>query len=232
MDFSPLILLIEDEENLRNTIRLNLELEGYNVITCADGNDVLEVFNKHHFHLIILDIMLPNIDGVTLCIEIRKQNSTVPVLFLSAKGTGQDKVAGLKAGADDYLSKPFVLEEFLLRVKNLIYRYANIKYAALADQYCFGENCLNFNTYNAVNFNKEEINLSKKEVHLLKLLISKEGAVVSRDEIMQEVWGGDSASNARTIDNFVLNFRKYFEKNSKNPEHFFSIRGVGYKFVK
>lgn len=225
------ILLVEDEENLLKTIRLNLELEGYEVSIARSGSEALNEFKKETFNLIILDVMLPEINGFDVCEQIRKENTKVPILFLTAKGSSSDKVQGLKLGADDYLTKPFNLEELLLRIQILVKRGNQQKESDKSlDSYSFGTNNVNFATYVIIGINgKAEI--SKKEIALLKLLIERKGEVVSREEILDSVWGKDAYPSSRTIDNYILAFRKYFEKNQREPIHFHSIRGVGYKFT-
>lgn len=223
------ILLVEDEENLLKTIQLNLELEGYSVSTAVTGTEALKVFRKDNFNLIILDVMLPEMNGYDVCEEIRKENTKVPVLFLTAKGSSSDKIQGLKIGADDYLTKPFNLEELLLRVQILIKR-GNQQTERSIEKYSFGGNVVNFITYEIQGINGDT-ELSKKEIALMKLLIERKGEVVSREEILDSVWGKDAYPSSRTIDNYILAFRKYFEKNQREPIHFHSIRGVGYKFT-
>lgn len=226
------ILLVEDEDNLRGTLRLNLELEGNDVTDARDGKSAFDIFRSAHFDLIILDVMLPEMDGYTLCRKIRMENTEVPVLFLTAKGSGDERVQGLKLGADDYLAKPFNLQELLLRVNNLLKRGAPNSAARIEHQsYRFGGNEINFATYEIKTFRGERQTVSKREIHLLKLLIGKKNEVVSREEILKNVWEYDVYPSTRTIDNYIVNFRKYFEKNPRDPEYFFSVRGVGYKFV-
>jgi two-component system alkaline phosphatase synthesis response regulator PhoP len=225
------ILLVEDEEHLRKTIGLNLELEGYAVMAAADGIEALREFRRNNFQLIILDVMLPEMNGFDVCEQIRKEDPAVPVLFLTAKGSGEDKVQGLKLGADDYMTKPFNLEELLLRVQILIRRSSPAKATPGGpDTYSFGGNEVNFITYEIRGINGTT-ELSKREIALLKLLTRRKGEVVSREEILDEVWGTDAYPSSRTIDNYILAFRKYFEKNQREPRHFHSIRGVGYKFT-
>lgn len=223
------ILLVEDEENLLKTIKLNLELEGYLVSTAETGTKAIQEFGKAKHDLIILDVMLPGISGFDVCEYIRKENKDVPVLFLTAKGTSMDRVQGLKLGADDYLTKPFELEEFLLRVRNLLKR-AGGKTNGL-ENYTLGNYEINFSNYEVKNKNGEKRTLTNKEIQLLKLLIENKNKVVSRDVILENIWGADVYPTARTIDNYILAFRKYFENNPKEPQHFHSIRGVGYKFT-
>lgn len=226
------ILLVEDEENLQEALKLNLELENYEVSCASDGPEALKKVEQEYFDLIILDIMLPEIDGISVCETIRIKNIPVPILMLSAKSTSADRVMGLKKGADDYMTKPFNLEELLLRVEKLIEKNKKLQdRKSVEDEYSFGGNIINFSAQEAVNLKKEVIALSKKEVMLLKLLIENKNEVVSRERILQAVWGYQVFPTTRTIDNFILNFRKYFEKDSREPEHFHSVRSVGYKFT-
>jgi len=227
------ILLVEDESHFLEAITLNLELEGYEVIQAVDGKQGYKYFKSAKFDLIILDLMLPHIDGLTLCKNIRLENAHVPIIMLTAKGSNQEKVEGLKSGADDYITKPFNLEEFLLRVQSLLRRSSSgtVK-NSVPDIIAIGNKTINFLTYEVNGANAEVVVLSKKEVQLLKLLVDKENEVVSRDTILEEIWGYEIYPTARTIDNFILNLRKYFEENPKEPKHFHSIRGVGYKFNK
>ncbi len=226
------VLVAEDEESLRETLKLNLELEGYEVTTADTGPAALKVVKNEYFDLIVLDIMLPEIDGLTICETIRMQHNDVPILFLSARNSGADRVEGLKKGGDDYLTKPFNLEELLLRVNKLITKNKKIKEPqAVADFYEFSGCKIDFAAHECVGKNGLKQELSKKEAALLKLLIEHEGEVVSREQILQIVWGYNVYPTTRTIDNFILNFRKYFEADTRNPVHFHSIRGIGYKFT-
>lgn len=228
------ILVVEDEESLREALKLNLELENYEVTTADNGPAVLKLVKNEYFDLIILDIMLPDMDGITVCETIRMQHNDVPIMFLSARNTGADRVEGLKKGGDDYLTKPFNLEELLLRVDKLIVKNKKIKEPqAVADVYEFDGGCkIDFAAHECIDKDGNTQELSKKEAALLKLLIEHEGDVVSREQILQIVWGYNVYPTTRTIDNFILNFRKFFEKDSRNPKHFHSVRGIGYKFTK
>lgn len=223
------VLLVEDEENIRDLVKLNLELEDYEVVATGDGKKALKFTREQHFDLMILDIMLPEVDGYQICEQVRIRNSEVPIIFVTAKDTANDRITGLKRGADDYLTKPFVLEELLLRVNNLIRRTSKAP-ENTPEIYEFGGNKVNFATYEAEG-NPGTFNLTKKEALLLKLLIERKNEVVSRQQILQSVWGYDVYPSTRTIDNFILSFRKYFERDPKQPEFFLSVRGVGYKFV-
>jgi two-component system alkaline phosphatase synthesis response regulator PhoP len=223
------ILLVEDEENIRDAVKLNLEMEGYEVVATGEGKQALKYTREQHFDLLLLDIMLPEVDGYQILEQVRLTNLDVPVIFLTAKDAAADRVAGLKRGADDYITKPFVLEELLLRVNNLIKRTSKNP-ENTPEVYEFGDNKVNFVTYEAQG-NPGTFTLTKKEAMLLKLLVDRRNEVVSRQQILQSVWGYDVYPSTRTIDNFILSFRKYFEKDPKNPEYFLSVRGVGYKFV-
>ncbi len=227
------ILLVEDEKALRDNLKLNLEMEGYDVVTAEKGNDAIHTFQNEHFDLVILDIMLPVLDGYTVAESIRTDNDNTPIIFLSAKNTTQDKIQGLKKGADDYMVKPFELEELLLRVKLLREKsdLLNSNVTSLSDEFSFGENTVVFPAQKAINYEGNEINLSRTETKLLKLLIENESQVVSREHILQVVWGYEVYPNTRTIDNFILKFRKNFEPDSKSPIYFHSVRGVGYRFT-
>lgn len=229
----PRILLVEDEENILETIKLNLEFEGYDVETASDGELALNKTKSERFDLIVLDIMLPRLDGFAVCQAVRKTDSTTPILFLSAKNTVQDKIAGLKMGGDDYLTKPFNLEEFLLRVQILLKRSAQLKDINLndIDVFSFGQNSIYFSSYEIETFRGERKQLPVREIKLLKFMIDHKNKVVSRDDILDSVWGHEAFPTSRTIDNYILVFRKYFEEDPRSPRFFHSIRGVGYKFT-
>jgi two-component system alkaline phosphatase synthesis response regulator PhoP len=226
------ILLVEDEENLQEALKLNLELDDYEVTSSFNGADALEKVKQEHFDLIILDVMLPELDGISVCETIRLQHNQVPILILSAKNSSADRVLGLKKGADDYLTKPFNLEELLLRVEKLIKKNEQLGVIhQIPDKFIFGKNKIDFNALTATDTRGEDIELTKKEAMLLKLLIENKNEVVTREKILQAVWGYNVYPTTRTIDNFILNFRKYFEADPKNPIFFLSVRGMGYKFV-
>ncbi len=225
------ICLVEDEKSLRDMIQLNLELENYKVTTFEDGQQALKAFKINlDFNLIILDVMLPYVSGLDLCRFIREQ-STVPILFLSAKGTTADRVAGLKFGANDYLPKPFDLEEMLLKVSILTQSSIAFNTQKMA-KINIGEMTVDFETFEIKNKQFQVVYLlSKKEADLLELFTQNVNRVISRDEILDKVWGTDQFPTSRTIDNYILVFRRLFESDPRNPEHFHSIRGVGYKFT-
>jgi len=226
------ILLVEDEENLQEALKLNLELEDYEVTSVYDGAEALKAVQQEHFDLMILDVMLPELDGISVCENIRLQNNDIPILMLSAKNSSADRVLGLKKGADDYLTKPFNLEELLLRVSKLLEKSSKLAAKEPLPQiYKFGRNQVDFKASECTTRAGEKIMLTKKEMMLLKLLIENKNEVVTREKILQAVWGYNVYPTTRTIDNFILNFRKYFEEDSRNPRYFHSVRGVGYKFT-
>lgn len=225
------ILVVEDEESLRETLILNLELEGYEPVGASHGTDAAALLQGQHFDLVILDIMLPGMSGMELCASIRVSGNKVPILMLTARDSPEDRIEGLRTGADDYLGKPFHLEELLLRIRNLIRRTeTDLTEATTVPMLHFGGNTVDFQTFEATT-PRGSFTLTKKECALLRLLSERPGEVVSRAQILQIVWGYDVYPSTRTIDNFILNFRKHFEDDPKEPKHFHSIRGVGYRFT-
>ena len=225
------ICVIEDELSLSELIKMNLELEGYAVEVIVHGSEAyLRAFEMSKFDLVVLDVMLPEVSGLTICKEIRKY-SRVPVLFLSAKGTTQDRILGLKLGANDYLPKPFDLEELLLKVQILV-TGVDEEIEIPVSTMTIGNSHVNFSTFEVMNVQTKGIStLTKREIELLDFFNKKVGLVVSREEILDALWGNDQFPTSRTIDNYILGFRKLFEIDPKNPQFFHSIRGVGYKFT-
>ena len=222
------ILLVEDEEHLHSAIKLNLELEGYHVSSIFNGKNAIQKFNESRFDLIILDVMLPTINGFDICQSIRLENDQIPIMFLTAKSSNDDIVTGLKM-ADDYLTKPFNLNELLLRVNNLIKR--NNQVQNKLSQFVIGEFTIDFNSFVVSDSKGTPVELTHKQINLLKLFVEKPNEVVSRQEILEKIWGFDVYPSSRTIDNFILTFRKIFEKDVESSTYFKSIRGVGYKFT-
>lgn len=226
------ILVVEDEQSLHQTLRLNLELDGYEVTSAYDGLQAQEKLQGAHFDLVILDVMLPKLDGFSVLEGIRLHKLDTPVLILSARNASADRIAGLRKGADDYLTKPFELEELLLRVSNLVAKGIKQRQTTtLKDTYSFGGHTIDFKAQQATLQNNMVIELSKKEIMLLQLLITHANEVVTRERILQAVWGYQVFPNTRTIDNFILSYRKHFEEDSRHPRYFHSVRGVGYKFT-
>jgi two-component system alkaline phosphatase synthesis response regulator PhoP len=223
------ILVVEDEQSLLEMIAFNLELEGYEVRTVANGRQAQELANNlAQFDLVILDVMLPEVSGLDVCRTFRAV-SKVPILFLSAKGTTIDRIAGLKLGANDYLPKPFDLEELLLRVRVLA---GNNPKRTIVDELTIGKMHINFGAVEVINLETgQKHELTKRELELLQFFNQHRDEVVSRDELLNSLWKNDQFPTGRTIDNYILNFRKLFESDPKNPIYFHSIRGIGYKFT-
>lgn len=223
------ILVVEDEANIRKLLVLNLELEGFEVDTAVNGLEALEKVKQAYYDLMVLDLMLPEIDGMKVLQNIRLSHPSLPVIIVSARDTSTDRIQGLKSGADDYLVKPFNVEELVLRINKLINRQIDTNQNK-QDIYAFGECEINFDEY-IIKTTKGQFKMTKKEALLLRLFIDHPNSVISREQMLKNVWGYDVFPSTRTIDNFILSLRKYFESDLKNPKHFHSIRGVGYKFT-
>ncbi len=231
------ILIVEDEEAMAQGLKFNFEQEGYDVVTVGDGSTALAHFQKSDqppFNLVILDLMLPGMSGYETCKEIRKINSDVPILVLSARSLSEDKVMAFDCGTDQYLTKPFALPELLSRVRNLTYRRGTNGAASglpqLASLYRFQNVEVDFDKFE-IRVGDRRYNPTTMELELLRFFIENEGKVLSRAEILERVWGADSNVTTRTIDNFVLRLRKMIEANSSEPTHILSMRGTGYRFV-
>lgn len=224
------ILLAEDEDKIRKSLELNLSLEGYDVVSAADGRRALDCVESQHFDLLVLDIMLPGVDGFTICEKIRLRNKSIGIIIVSARDAAEDRITGLKLGADDYLTKPFHFEELLLRIRNILKRKEANASAAETDEFRWNGNSVNFVTFTA-HGPHGHVELTNKEALLLKLFVERKNEVVSRQQILQTVWDYDVYPSTRTIDNFILSIRKYFEEDPREPRYFHSVRGVGYKFT-
>jgi two-component system alkaline phosphatase synthesis response regulator PhoP len=231
------ILIIEDDAHIAEGMKLNLSLQGYNVFIAPDGMSGLLQWKELKPDLIVLDIMLPHIDGISVLRSIRLEDERIPILVVSAKGETDDRIEGLSYGVDDYLAKPFHLDEFLLRVERLLtkvswYRNDDLNNAHLdtpAETYSFGENQINFTTHTA-QCKRGAVILTEQEVKLLKLFITNRGKTLSRQKLLEIGWGYSKNTTTRTVDNFIVRFRRYFEDNPHNPVYFKSIRSVGYLF--
>ena len=220
--------MVEDEEALANAILLNLKLEGFEVQWIKNGKtaEITLLQKPDFFDLIILDVMIPEKDGLEVCLFIRKAGLQVPILILSARNSTSDKILGLKNGANDYLGKPFHLEEFLLRVKNLVSAKKEI---INVPSFSFQGNTISFDSFSATTFSNERITFSKREIAFLKLFIDHPNQVISRDELA-DTTPESIQLNFRVIDNAIVKFRKSFEIDLKQPKHFISVRSVGYIF--
>lgn len=224
------LLLAEDTASLRQMLSLNLRGEGHKVVEVGNGTDALDALRNQRFAAAILDVMMPGMDGFAVCRTARLEGIDTPILFLTARNEGSDRVEGLRLGANDYLGKPFLMEELLLRLDRLMDQTPSDAWTQLR-QASIGSGSVDFVAFEARGFDGTMRKLSRREAMLLKLLIGREGEVVSREDILQLVWGYDILPSTRTIDNFILAFRKTFERDPKAPVHFHSIRGVGYKFT-
>ena len=224
------ILLVEDDPHLAKGLRFNLEREGYEVSLVDNGVSALDLLREDDFDLLILDLMLPTMGGLDVARQIRETNMRFPILMLTAKSTKKDKEIGFEAGADDYLTKPFHLPELLLRVKGILRRWEWYK-DPVHDQeiFRFGEMWINFGTGKA-NGVDGEFYLTTKEVLVMNLLVEKKGDVVTREELLEKVWGYDPETETRTVDNFISRLRKYFEEKPQEPRRIITVREKGYQF--
>lgn len=225
----PQILLVEDEPNIAAGLIYNLEDEGYRVSHVARGEMALEQVAGGHFDLVVLDLTLPDIDGLEVCRRLRRSDPRLPILILTARCGEQDRVQGLAQGADDYLTKPFSLEEFLLRVKGMLRRSRWYRQEGL-EQVRIGDSEVDLKEGSARTW-RGEIALTDLEVRMLRAFLRREGEIVSRAELLSEVWGMAPDAETRTLDNFIVRLRRYFEPNPSHPVHFLTVRGRGYRFV-
>lgn len=226
------ILLVEDDPNVADGLIINLEADGYQVVHVDNGNQVMAEFEKGNFDLVLMDIMLPGTDGLTLTKQIRSSGSVVPVIFITARDQTDQKVEGLLSGGDDYITKPFDVSELLVRIQGIFRRQAWLAPGDNTDEeYEFDGRSINFTTYLAKGPGGE-ITLTRKECMVMKYLIERTGKVVSRDQLLDAVWGYHTFPTNRTIDNFILRLRKIFEDDPKSSIYIETIRGVGYRFTR
>lgn len=225
------ILLVEDEESLAIGLEYNLTEEGYKVKTAKDGREAIDLFAKEDFDLIVLDIMLPYLDGFEVAESVREKSPQIPILILTARTGTEDKIKGLEIGADDYLTKPFHLKELLLRIKGMLKRKDWYKSAASKKPvFRFGENEVDFENLTYKTKSGEE-RLTQIEAMVLKYLVDNHGKAVSRKELLENVWNVNPEVETRTVDNFIARLRKYFEPDPSRPVFIKSVRGEGYLFV-
>jgi two-component system, OmpR family, alkaline phosphatase synthesis response regulator PhoP len=228
------VLVVEDDPHLAAGVMENLRAEGYETDSAGDGAAALAWLRANRCALIVLDVMLPEIDGLAVCRTLREQGDTTPVLFLTARGDPADRVRGLEAGGDDYLAKPFHLAEFLARVRAILRRwdwYRGASATAATAVLRFGGNEVDFRAFRARAWNGEAQELTEKEAMILKVLAEHAGEIVSREDLLERVWGYDVFPSTRTVDNFILRLRKRFERDPANPRHFLTVWGVGYRFL-
>ena len=227
MDKRKHILVVEDDMSILAGLQDNLILEGYEVSSATNGTDGLSLASEKDFDLLILDIMLPGMNGFEICKKIKKEKPLFPIIMLTARSSEMDKIAGLDYGADDYITKPFSLSELLARIRAVLRRAYPVKKEL--EKYAFGNVEIDFKKMDAI-VNGKEIRLSKREFSILEYFIQREGEVVHRHDILNEVWGYDKTPSTRTVDNFILDIRKKIEKTPSNPKYIVSVSGVGYKF--
>ena len=227
----PRILLVEDEKHIAQGIIFNLELEGFLITHTETGAATMDAFGRQSFDLVVLDLMLPDSHGFDLCREMRKTQPQLPILMLTALGEEQDRVNGLKEGADDYLTKPFSLDEFLLRIRGMLRRSAWYQPSQIkAEDYQFGSNLIDLNNL-AAETTKGKIRITELEGRMLAIFFSNEGETLTRATLLKSVWGMAEDAETRTLDNFIVRIRKYFEEDPANPKHFLTVRGRGYQFI-
>jgi len=231
----PRILIVEDEDHLATGLKLNLELEGYSAEVAGTAREAGELLlDPSRFDAIVLDVMLPDLDGFALCTKLRASGNYTPVLMLTARGAAEDRVRGLEAGADDYLVKPFDLDELLARVRSALRRqkWDLVKEGKdpVRRVVAIGQAQVDFDSHE-VTVAGEPVRLTRLEIELLRYFVENPGKVLSRDTLLEEVWKLRNYSTARTVDNFISRLRRHFEKDPQLPEHFLSVRGAGYKFV-
>jgi len=222
------ILVVEDDPNIRIGLEDNLDLEGYQVLSTPDGVKGLKSALENDIDLLILDIMLPGMNGYEICRKVKAEKPELPVIMLTARGSEMDKVAGLDIGADDYITKPFSLPELLARVR-AAFRRIKKEPGPLAS-YKYGDVFLDFQNFQAF-FKDSEVSLTNKEFEIMAYFINHENKVIHRHDLLNEVWGYEAMPTTRTVDNFILNLRKKLEENPSKPKHIISVRGIGYRFV-
>ena len=225
------VLVVEDEDHIAEGLKLNLELKGYTVRIAPDGIAALQDWKEWRPDLIVLDIMLPGIDGFEVCRRLRNEGNMIPILFLTARGSDADRILGLQLGADDYLTKPFLVEELVLRVRGIIRRAEWSRTPARTGPVVkVGENEVDMDTMRA-STPEGAVALTEREVMLVRFFSENEGRVLTRGELLERVWGYTFDTSTRTLDTFVHRLRKHFEKDPRNPSHFHTVRGVGYRFT-
>jgi DNA-binding response OmpR family regulator len=222
------ILIIEDDVSILRGLKDNLTFEGYRVHTSTDGQEGLRLALEKQVDLLLLDIMLPGMNGYEICRRLKKEKPHLPIVMITARGSEMDTVAGLDIGADDYIAKPFGIPELLARVRAVLRRTS--KDEQEMETYSYGNVSLDFKKFQAT-VNNEKIELSSKEFAIMKYLIEREQEVVHRHDLLEKVWGFDVTPTTRTVDNYILNLRKKLEKDPTTPRHIITVRGAGYKFM-
>jgi len=222
------ILIIEDDISILRGLKDNLSFEGYQVITATDGRVGLTQALERQVDLLLLDIMLPGMNGYEICRRLKKEKPDLPIIMITARGSEMDTIAGLDIGADDYISKPFSIPELLARVRAVLRRSSTEDVEI--NTYAFGDVSMDFKKYET-KIRHKEVELSSKEYAIMKYFIEHEHEVVHRDDLLEKVWGFDITPTTRTVDNYILDLRKKLEPDPSKPRHILTIRGAGYKFV-
>ena len=226
------VLLVEDDNHLADGLTISLKSEGYQVAHLANGFDVINELERGMFDMVLLDIMLPGMDGLTICKNIRAKGHTLPILFITARDQSDQKIEGLLAGGDDYITKPFETDELLARMQGIFRRQAWLSAKDSGeDTFEFNGRKINFSSFEAEGPGGK-FKLSRKECMIVKYMVERRGEVIKRDDLLDAVWGYDSYPSSRTVDNFIVRLRKIFEDNPREPVFFETIRGVGYRFAK
>jgi DNA-binding response OmpR family regulator len=223
------ILIVEDDSSILKGLKENLELEHFNILTESDGEDGYKSAIKNKPDLIILDVMLPSKNGFDICRDIRKENINTPIIMLTGKSAETDKVLGLELGADDYITKPFSIRELIARINAILRRVNNIEKEF--DNYSFADVVIDFKKME-VKKGEKDIEMSLKEFEVMKFFVKHEGEVVTRNQLLDEVWGYDVFPTTRTVDNYILMIRKKLETNPSLPKHIITMHSAGYKFIK
>ncbi len=225
----PKILIVEDEPSMRMGLKDNLEFEGYEVDAAEEGEAALSMIRANEYKLVLLDVMLPKLSGFDVCKTVRKEGNNTPIILLTAKGEEIDKVLGLELGADDYVTKPFSLRELLARIKAVLRRgeSTNESKSGLVN---IGRISVNFESYNAFE-ESNDVQMSHKEFQILHHLWNKRNNTVSRDELLNNIWGEDVYTTSRTVDNFILKLRQKIERDPNHPKIILTVHGIGYKLI-
>lgn len=224
------ILIIEDDQAILRGLKDNLEFESYEILTAVDGREGYDLARNENPDLIVLDLMLPGMNGLEICQRLRAEGRLIPILILTARGEEVERVRGLDLGADDYVTKPFSVPELLARVRAILRRTDQGNTPREIDQLHFDEVCVDFNRFEARKGN-QELKLSRKEFGVLRLLAEREGEVVTRDELLDQVWGYEQYPTTRTVDNHIASLRAKLERNPSEPQRLLTVHGVGYKLV-
>ena len=227
---SKRILVVEDDGHLADGLRINLELEGHEPVVATSAEEGLHYWRRGGVDLILLDVMLPGMDGFAFCRKIREAGDRVPVLFLTARGRTDDRVRGLETGGDDYITKPFQLQELLARIKGIFRREEWLRESTATDRLRVGDNRVDLRRLTVAGPRGDHA-LKEKEAQILRLLAEMSGEPVPRRTILDRIWGYDAYPTTRTVDNFILNLRKILEPDPAHPRHILTVHGVGYRLL-